>query len=47
MGKVIIKQYYENLSLAGKIVMTVMIPIFALVAGIEHIMIIRFDVTKR
>ena len=37
MSKVNLKQYYESLSWAGKIVMAVMIPIFALVAGIEHI----------
>jgi hypothetical protein len=37
MGKVSIKQYYESLSWGGKIAMSVMIPIFAVVAGIEHI----------
>ena len=37
MGKVDIIHYYESLSWAGKIVMAVMTPIFALVAGIEHV----------
>ena len=37
MGKVYLKQELENLSMTGKVIMAVMIPIFAIVAGIEHI----------
>ena len=37
MGKVYLKQELENLSMAEKVIMAVMIPIFAIVAGIEHI----------
>lgn len=32
-----IKQYFESLSIGGKIVMAVMIPIFAIVAGAEQL----------
>ena len=37
MGKVYLKQELENLSMTGKVIMAVMIPIFAIVAGTEHI----------
>ena len=37
MGKVYLKQELENLSMTGKVIMAVMIPVFAIVAGIEHI----------
>ena len=37
MGKVYLNQELENLSMTGKVIMAVMIPIFAIVAGIEHI----------
>ena len=37
MGKVYLKQEVENLSMTGKVIMAVMIPIFAIVAGTEHI----------
>ena len=37
MKKENIKRYFESLSLAEKIVMAVMIPIFAIVAGVEQI----------
>ena len=37
MGKVYLKQELENLSMAEKVIMAVMIPVFAIVAGIEHI----------
>ena len=37
MGKVYLKQELENLSMTGKVIMAVMIPVFAIVAGTEHI----------
>ena len=37
MGKVYLNQELENLSMTGKVIMAVMIPVFAIVAGIEHI----------
>ncbi len=37
MGKVYSNQELENLSMTGKVIMAVMIPVFAIVAGIEHI----------
>lgn len=37
MGKVNINDYYKSHSWAGKIIMSVMIPIFAVVAGIEKV----------
>ena len=37
MGKVYLNQELENLSMTGKVIMAVMIPIFAIVAGTEHI----------
>ena len=37
MEQINIKQYFSTLSLVEKIVMGVMIPIFAVVAGVEHL----------
>jgi len=37
MEQINIKQYFSTLSLVEKIVMGVMIPIFAVVAGLEHL----------
>ena len=37
MGKVYLNPELENLSMTGKVIMAVMIPIFAIVAGTEHI----------
>ena len=37
MGKVYLNQELENLSMTGKVIMAVMIPVFAIVAGTEHI----------
>lgn len=37
MKQISIKQYFNNLTLVEKIVMGVMIPVFAVVAGAEHL----------
>mgnify|MGYP006988993221 CR=1 FL=1 len=37
MKRISIKQYFSSLSLVEKIVMGVMIPVFAVVAGLEHL----------